>query len=147
MLILYQFSGGWEIWLQCEMAWRYPLGTVMREQALWGDRRACDLVFDNGYAVELKCPGLLRLQTSHKMKGLTFGETKGGIERLVEEIIKDKKKIDEYASLSSNLHGCSMVVIPAAALGYSRLGMLLVQRGGYTMGITYGGFHIYTWRR
>lgn len=145
MKIIFQFSGGWEIWLQCEMVCRYEPGEVLREQSLWGDRRACDLVFENGYAVELKCPGLLRLQTSKKHGGMTFGSTKGGMKSLAEDIAIDQEKIYEYTRNQIGKGGCSLVVI-AGVKEFDKLVTYLVTNKNYSRLLNYKGVNICAWQ-
>ena len=45
--IIWQFSGGWEIWLQCEVAYIfYGKGiAVFREVKLWGDNQGLRFIF------------------------------------------------------------------------------------------------------
>ena len=143
--MIYQFSGGWEIWLQCEMACRFNVGEVLREVPLWNDKRACDLVFSNGYAVELKCPGWLRVQSSKKYGGMTFGSTKGGIKKLAGEIEKDKLKIQEYRHNSIGKHGCSIVVL-AGEHAFEQLGTYLTTKCQYRLLLDWCGFHIIGWQ-
>lgn len=103
-----QTCGGWEIWLQCELAWCFGNADVgvRREVNVWNDARACDLWFEDEYIVELKCLGWNVIQTSKKKSG-SFGSTGTSLKDFARRVLEDKKKIDDYKG-----KGCSIAIIP-----------------------------------
>lgn len=106
--LMFQTSGGWEGWLQCELALRFPLGSVQREVDAWENGNECDLFFpDTKFLVELKCLSLGRMQTSKKNHGQTFSGTVSGDNKFIMEVAKDLEKVSAYSGL-----GVSIAVIP-----------------------------------
>ena len=128
LAIIWQFSGGWEIWLQCEVAYiLHEKGiTVFREEKIWGDSRACDLYFpDNLFAAELKCPSLNRVQTSKKFGGQSIGSTDSGEGAFADEVIIDKAKLAEVRFGNS----VSICVLPDSYIGMQGICMKLASAG------------------
>ena len=104
--LISQTCGGWEIWLQCELAFLFD-SAAQREVDVWEDGRACDLYFsENGFIVELKCLGWNAIQLSKKKKG-SFGATNSALEAFNLRILEDQQKIAEYKG-----SGVSLAVIP-----------------------------------
>jgi len=143
---IFQFSGGWEIWFQCEIACICPVGSVLREVPLWNDKRACDLTFEDGFAVELKCPGLLRVQTSTKHGGMTFGSTKSGINQLIVDIVKDQGKINEYVTKNPGKKGAAIVVIASVSAFDPLVTKLQTENKYNSMGL-HSGYRILYWAK
>lgn len=118
-------GGGWEIWLQCELAHFFDY-QAQREVNVWDDERACDLYFeDTKFVVELKCLGWNVIQTSKK-KGGSWAATESSLETFAKRVLADKKKIGDYGG-----KGISIAVVPTFKdVGYTSLiGRLKV--GGY----------------
>jgi hypothetical protein len=110
--ILAQVCGGWEGWLQCEIA-HVLSPNVVREQQVYGDARKCDLQFESGFVVELKCYG--RAQTT---KSKQFGQQSEAIQSSVDtyvaKVAQDVGKIQQL--LGTGQHGCAIAVVPDFSL-------------------------------
>ncbi len=99
-----QFSGGWEGWLQVEMTSKWGYGKVLREQPVWGDKRAIDLWFpDTNYGVELKCLGLNRTSYTNHI----ISDINSTYKKFAQEVLEDVKKLEEFRG-----SGLGIVVIP-----------------------------------
>lgn len=102
-----QTCGGWEIWLQCELAHRFDANAT-REVDVWGDGRACDLYFEETkFIVELKCLGWNVIQTS-KAKAGSFGSPPSALQGFVDKVVVDQRKIVEFNAGK----GVSIAIIP-----------------------------------
>lgn len=115
--LMTQFAGGWEGWLQCEIALRFPLGSVQREIRLWNDRRACDLFFEDptapsgapsAFCVELKCFGLNRAYRSGN-DPKHISDIQSTYQAWSNDVLADAAKLRE---LPDEFDGMSIVLVP-----------------------------------
>lgn len=108
-----QYSGGWEGWLQCELALCWEPGDVEREAHVWGDQRACDLYFPTQkLCVELKTFGLARAHkasTSEK-DARVFGDIPSAYSGFASGIHDDMMKLQSPGTKGES--GASIVIIP-----------------------------------
>lgn len=104
--LIAQTSGGWEGWLQCEVAWYFKEKTI-REVDVWDDGRKCDFYFESTkYIAELKALGWNVIQTS-KRKGGSFQATQSALNSFVDRVVEDKRKVEDYEG-----QGISIAVVP-----------------------------------
>ena len=99
-----QTSGGWEGWLQCELAWRFRL-SALREAHVWKNRLKVDFHFgSSNYVVELKALGWNVIQGE---KG-TFRSKDSELNAFVNRVLADKLKIMRHRGA-----GISIAIVPA----------------------------------
>lgn len=138
--LIAQTSGGWEGWLQCEVAWYFKAKTI-REVDVWDDGRKCDFYFESTkYIAELKALGWNVIQTS-KRKGGSFQATQSALNSFVDRVVEDKRKVEGYKG-----QGISIAVVPTFILRESDTIINKLRAKGYRVEVIVSGIRMAFWR-